>query len=371
MSVKPEVENSSMEPLGVSGLNNGNWKLSGRNIRAIAITGGENVPSRRFRIDVLAPFLAKQNIELTELCASISSYPPSSQLLRLPWFVGALAERFTMLHRSRGYDVVILQRELISTLPTLERLLPKPLVLDVDDAIYLHRDGRTAEYIASSCSLVVCGNHYLAEKFLQWNPNVVVIPTGVDTDQLRPIVSRDITDSPSIIGWIGTSGNFVYLESIEPALTKVLSCFPKTRFQIISNKFPAFLNHLGEQLDFRLWRPGIENELLPRFSVGIMPLADTEWARGKCAFKMLQYMAAGVPVVVSPVGINREIVDIHDVGLTAVSQSEWTEALSMFLITPNSRARAGENGRRVAESKYSLSSVADQWRVALVGLLGG
>ena len=339
------------------------------NIRIVAITGGKNVPSRRFRIDALAPFLAKRSIELTELCPIISKYPPSSRLLRLPWFSAALLERLTFIYRSRGYDAVILQREMISTLPTLERLLPKPRVLDVDDAIYLHRNGRAAEYIARSCSLVVCGNHYLAEKFSQWNSNVVVIPTGVDTDQLQPILNRNVTEL-QIIGWIGTSGNYRYLELIEPALRKVLASFPNARLQIISNQFPVFLKHLGAQLDFRQWHPGIENDLLPRFSIGIMPLADGEWERGKCAFKMLQYMAAGVPVVVSPVGINKDIINRHDVGVTAVSESQWTEALAMFLNTPRIRARAGINGRRVVERKYSLKSVADQWKVALLELLG-
>jgi len=342
---------------------------SDRNIRVIAITGGKNVPSRRFRIDALAPFLAKRSIELTELCPAISKYPPSSRLLRLPWFAVALMERLTFLYRSRGYDAVILQREMISTLPTLERLLPKPRVLDVDDAIYLHRNGRAAEYVARSCSLVICGNHYLAEKFSQWNSNVVVIPTGVDTDQLRPIVNRDTTESP-IIGWIGTAGNYNYLELIEPALKKVLTSFPDTRLQIISNQFPAFLAHFGEQLDFKLWRPGIENDLLPRLTIGIMPLTDSEWARGKCAFKMLQYMAAGIPVVASPVGMNAEILASSSVGLAAQNNEQWVESLSTLLESPETAESMGENGRQLVEKKYSLLVVSSKWQRVFREMMG-
>lgn len=338
------------------------------NIRVLAITGGENVPSRRFRIDALAPFLAKRNIELTELCPTISRYPPPSHLLRLPWFAAALVERLTFLYRSRGYDAVILQREMISTLPTLERLLPNPWVLDVDDAIYLHRNGKAAEYIASSCALVVCGNDSLAEKFSQWNSNVVVIPTGVDTEQLQPIVNRNTSEKP-IIGWIGTEGNYRYLEFIEPALTKVLASFPNVRLQIISNKFPAFLEHLGEQLDFRLWRPGIENDLLPKFSIGIMPLEDSEWARGKCAFKMLQYMAAGIPVVVSPVGMNKIILETAQVGYAARSTHDWVDALIYLLDNLDFASVLGSNGRKLVEKDYSLKQVAVSWSNVLTNML--
>jgi glycosyltransferase involved in cell wall biosynthesis len=349
--------------------NDVNKRLSDPYIKVVAITGGKNVPSRRFRIDTLKPYLSKKSIELKELCPVINTYPPPSWLLRPPWFIAALLERLTFLQRARGYHAVILQREMISTFPTLERLLPKLRILDVDDAIYLHRNGKAAKYIARSCSLVVCGNHYLAEKFSQWNSNVIVIPTGVDTEQLHPVKKQNFIKGAGTIGWIGTSGNYRYLASIESSLKKVLTQFPNTKLQIISNQFPTFLKHLGGQLDFRLWRPGIENDLLPQFTVGIMPLIDSEWASSKCAFKMLQYMAAGIPVVVSPIGITRDIIDQSDIGMTAVNENQWTDALALFLSTPESGIRAGMNGRQLVE-KYSLKSVSKQWSKALLNLLG-
>jgi len=337
---------------------------SNRRFRIIAITGGRDVPSRRFRINALVPFLEDINIELTELCPVISAYPPSSKLLRPPWFFAALAERVTFPTRSKGYDVVILQREMISTLPTFERLLPKPWVLDVDDAIYLHRNGKAAEYMARSCSAVVCGNHYLAEKFSQWNSNVVVIPTGIDTNQLCPRDQQTNSES-MIIGWIGTAGNFQYLELIEPALSKVLATFPTARLQIISNQFPNFLKHFGKQLEFIPWQPGIENDLLPQFTVGIMPLVDSEWARGKCAFKMLQYMASGVPVLASPVGVNKEIMDSSFVGFAVQNDDEWVEAISTLLQSPEMAKNIGKNGRRIVEKEYSLSVLSLKWKHVL------
>lgn len=344
----------------------------GRNIRVVAITGGKNVPSRRFRVEAVVPFLMKHGIRLEELCPVIGSYPPQSKLLRLPWFVSALLERLTFLYRSKDYDAVILQREMISTLPTLEWMLPKPLVLDVDDAIYLYRNGKTAKYVARSCDLVVCGNRFLAEKFSQWNSNVVVIPTGVNTDLLQPIKNR-VTEETLIIGWIGTVGNYRYLKMIEPALTKVLSSFPNVRLQIISSQFPTFLEHLGEQLDFRLWQPGVENDLLPRFTVGIMPLTDNEWARGKCSFKMLQYMAAGIPIVASPVGMNADILASKPVGLAARNNAEWCDAILVLLRQRQLCIEYGLAGRKMVEEKFSLNAVSDLWAEVLsdCGLIDG
>jgi glycosyltransferase involved in cell wall biosynthesis len=339
--------------------------FTGTGLRAVAITGGKNVPSRRFRVAALVPELAGLNIELSEICPIVSIYPPSQSILRVPWLIGALLERATFPARSIGYDAVILQRELISTLPTFERFLPQPRILDVDDAIYLRRGGRAAKTIARSCALVICGNDHLAEHFSKWNSNVLVIPTGVDTDQLRPIRRDSNSEPASIIGWIGTSGNYDYLEMIKPALGKVLAAIPRARLQIISNQFPEFLQSFGDQLDFKLWRPGIENELLPNLSVGIMPLRDGDWERGKCAFKMLQYMSAGVPVAVSPVGVNESIIDKSRAGYSADSINDWVDVLMGLLKGPQEAFAQGIRGREFVEKHYSLKRIAQQWSDAL------
>jgi len=337
-------------------------------IRVVAITGGKNVPSRRFRIKVVIPFLRQKGFDLVELCPIINCYPPKSRLLRLPWFALAIVERIIFVFRSRGCDAVILQREMISTLFTLEWLMPKPRVLDVDDAIYLYNNASAARKIAQTCSLVVCGNQFLAEQFSKWNSNVVVIPTGIDTKKLRPIEKPITTTSPTI-GWIGTSGNYKYLELIEPALRKIFALFPNVRLQVISNERPMFFDYLGDQLDFRLWRPGIENDLLPQLTIGIMPLIDSEWEWGKCSFKMLQYMAAGIPVVVSPVGMNAEILASGSIGLAANNTDEWVEALSRLLQSSEMVLAMGMNGRKLVESEYSLSVVSLKWQKALSNLI--
>jgi glycosyltransferase involved in cell wall biosynthesis len=263
--------------------------------------------------------------------------------------------------RANGYDAIILQRELISTLATIESLLPGPRILDVDDAIFLHRDGSAARKIASGCLLVVCGNEYLAESFSQWNKNIAIIPTGVDTSRLRPAETSG-GDDELIIGWIGTAGNFKYLEQMNSALTDVLGRHKDVTFRIVSSECPDFLGDLGDQVEFVQWYPGIEETLIPTFSIGIMPLSDSGWSRGKCAFKMLQYMAAGIPVVTSKVGMNAQLLSQDEIGIGVLTSDQWVEALEFLISDPACRHRMGANGRNLAVAQYSLPKIADLWK---------
>jgi glycosyltransferase involved in cell wall biosynthesis len=329
--------------------------------KIVAITGGELVPSRRFRVKAIGPHVLEHGIQMDELCARVPSYPPSRRWMRPAWFAAALAERMTYIFRARGYDAVVLQRELISTIATVEHFIPGPRILDVDDAIFLYRNGRAAEKIASECALVVCGNAYLADNFSRWNSNIAVIPTGVDTDSLRP--GGRTEDAGSLtIGWIGTVGNFKYLEQIKPALARVLKAHRKSRFRLVSSQCPGFLRDLGDQFEFVRWRPGIEETQIPEFSIGIMPLEDSAWTRGKCAFKMLQYMAAGVPVVASDVGMNAELLNQADIGVGAQTVDQWADALQFLSSDEDARRRFGQNGRDLAESRYSLGRIAELWK---------
>ncbi len=338
----------------------------------VAITGGRLVPSRRFRIKAIVPHVRELGIQLDELCPRVSSYPPKQSAYRPAWFAAALAERLTYVRKTRNYDAVILQRELISTLATVESRLSQPRIFDVDDAIFLYRNGKAARRIAAGCALVVCGNAYLADNFSRWNDTVAVIPTGVDTDRLRPRVRRDGDgdgDGGLTIGWIGTAGNFKYLEQIKPALARVLETHDAVKFRLVSSERPAFLRDLGGQFEFVRWRPGIEESEIPAFSVGIMPLEEDEWTRGKCAFKMLQYMAAGVPVVASDVGMNAELLRQADIGIGVHSTDDWADALDFLLSDAGSRRRLGENGRTLAVSGYSLTRIAAMWKQQLDRIL--
>lgn len=326
-------------------------------INVAALTGGVNVPSARFRVRQLIPALREIGVFMHEFIPCVSKYPPKAKWLRPLWGGAALAVRIPAVLATHRYDLVFLQRELVSTFLTLEPLTRRPRVLDVDDAIFLHRSGRFAERFAQQCDLVICGNDYLGDTFGQWNKNVKVIPTAVDTERYIPKKTNN-TGECNVIGWIGTSGNFKYLYEIEPALIAVLKACPSVTLRIIADVRPTFHSIHKEKIDFIRWSPESEVKGIQGMSIGIMPLADSEWARGKCSFKMLQYMACGVPVVVSPVGMNKQVLSLGTVGLGASNQKEWIEALVELLRSGKERVNMGINGRKVVKEHFSIHVVA-------------
>ncbi|AEG15313.1 glycosyl transferase group 1 [Desulfofundulus kuznetsovii DSM 6115] len=328
-------------------------------IKVAALTGGKHVPSARFRVRQLIPALSSYGVEMHEFIPAISKYPPELKWLRPFWGTAALVGRFPAVLSTHRYDIVFLQRELISTFLTLEPLTKRPRVLDVDDAIFLHRDGRFAKRLAQLSDLVICGNDFLAEHFSQWNKNVTIIPTAIDTRRFTPRTQKSNTQDKLVIGWTGTSGNFKYLYQIEEALEKVIKTLPNVVFRVIADKEPKFRRMLKERLDFVQWSPETEVKSLQTMTVGIMPLADTEWERGKCSYKMLQYMACGIPVVVSPVGMNAQVLSLGKVGFAAKSLDEWVDALLTMLSAGDSeREKMGNTGRRVVEKHFSIDVIA-------------
>lgn len=327
--------------------------------RVAAFTGGKLVPSARFRVRQYIPTLRKEGIAIDEFCSGFNKYPPPQKWLRPFWGMATLAERLPGIAKSYRYDVVLFQREIMSSFLTLEPLTHRPRILDVDDAIFLYRGGGFAKRLAKLSERVICGNSYLADWFGRWNANIEIIPTAVDTARYVPAERTvDAAESTLIIGWIGTQGNFKYLYAIENALAKVLRRNARARLRIVSDGFPNF-NYLPiEQMEFIPWSEESETEVIQSMHIGIMPLEDSLWARGKCSFKMLQYMAAGLPVVVSPVGMNADVLKLGDLGISASTTEQWTDALVEMLENSALRIRMGAEGRRVAESSFSIDVIA-------------
>lgn len=328
-------------------------------MNVLAFTGGKCVPSARFRVRQYVEALSKHGITLDECPAWFGQYPPKSGVLRPFWITAALTERSLQAIMRRHYDVVLFQREMISTLLTAERFCTRPRVLDIDDAIWVHRRGVFAGRLASMCDAIVCGNTYLAEYCSEFCSNIYVVATAVDTIRFHPIGVRN--EGPPIIGWSGMSPNLVELERIEPALAKVLHHFPDSKLRVICDQHPRFREVPSEQVEFVRWSPDIEVSALQDLSVGLMPLSDSEWARGKCAFKMLTYMACGVPAVVSPIGMNVEVLALGEAGYTARSESDWVGAISTLLADPELAMRVGITGRCIVESTFSVDALAPEY----------
>lgn len=320
-------------------------------VRAAAFTGGATTPSARFRVRQYIPSLARHGVDLVELSPRLGSYPPERRWRRPAWAVGSLAQRLPQIAAGWAADVTLLHREMISTLHTVEGLTRRPRLVDVDDAIHLFRRGWAAKRLARSADLVVVGNQWLAETWRQWNPNVEILPTAVDTGfyHVRPFPER-----PSI-GWIGSFGNLRYLESLAPALSEIVRRFPAVSIAVCSERPPSLA---GLPVRYVPWSAAVEDDFLASLTVGLMPLDDSPWERGKCSFKMLQYMATGRPCVASPVGMNKDVLAQGAIGLAATTATEWVEAISSILSDRRAAEELGAAGRALAHSRYSLVALA-------------
>lgn len=337
-------------------------------LKMMAVTTGLWEPAARFRVrDLIAP-LSRCGISCEEVVPSVSAYPPVNSFYRPPWLLAALATRIPLAFRARSADVVLFQRELISTLSTLECLFKSPRILDVDDAIYLSQRWGSVARVAGWCELVICGNPYLAEIFSRWNKNVKVLPTGVDTARYTP--ADESHSSNRTIGWIGTSSNLSYLYSIEPALKIVLHARPGVVLKVVSDKPAIFRDLPAGQVQNIRWAPDTDVELIRSFSVGVMPLSDTEWARGKCSFKLLQYYACGVPAVASPVGMNADVLKSAEAGLSAESVKDWVDCLLGLLDNQGEAHSRGRAGRQLVERDYSLPVIASRLSAIVKEVVG-
>lgn len=346
----------------------------GERLRVTALTGGAQVPSARFRVDQLAPALAACGVDLDIRHARVSSYPPDSRVRRPLWLAATLAARLPDIAATRRSQVTLLQREFVSTMATLEGLTAGPRVLDVDDAIWLNRsDGGFARRLARQVDVVVAGNRYLADWFGAHAHRVEVLPTAIDTARFRPGSSAgaEATAGPRIIGWTGLSANFPYLAAWEESLRAVLAAEPDVVLRVCADRRPPLDRLPAGRWEWVPWTPAVEVPFLQALDIGLMPLADTPWARGKCSFKMLQYLACGVPAVVSPVGMNAEVLAQGEVGLGAADPDAAAAAMLALLADPARRARMGQAGRSVVTTHYAVDVVAPRLAAILRDVAAG
>jgi glycosyltransferase involved in cell wall biosynthesis len=197
---------------------------------------------------------------------------------------------------------------------------------------------------------VSCGNEYLAVFARQFASRVFIIPTTVDTDLHIP---KEGNSGRTIVGWTGSHSTLKYLEKIEPVLIELTTAFPKIEIMVIADRPPVFSKI---QCTFHTWNAATEIEDLQNFDIGMMPLPDDEWSKGKCGFKALQYMALGIPAVASAVGENMKIIQHGVNGFLVSSEEEWLNCLSMLLRDPALCKRIGEAGRKRVLDHYSVVS---------------
>lgn len=329
-------------------------------ITVAAFTGGRYTSPARFRVNQYIVPLRGHNVIIDEYSAPFGSWPPGRNFIRPFWGIGSLASRIPGIIASHNHDITLLQRPMISKYLTLERFTSRPRILDVDDAIWLTMGESCTRQLAELSDSIICGNEFLADKFAQWNPaDIVIIPTGVDTDRFCPPASSGKREK-IIVGWSGGSGGFPYLYNIEAALARMLKAHPDVSLQIVANRRPLFTKIPTSQLEFIQWSPENEVRTIQRMDIGIMPMDDSVLSLGKCSYKMLLYMACAKPVIVSPKGMNCEVLAHGNIGLQATSDEDWVDGIRYLINNPEKRKEMGITGRNVVKEHYGLDRVVDK-----------
>jgi glycosyltransferase involved in cell wall biosynthesis len=334
-------------------------------------------PSQRFRfeqyLDILrahghtyrlAPFLSDATWRIL--------YKPGQATRKALGILSGFGRRLGHVLAAPSYDFVFVHREVAPLGPPilewlLAKVLRKRIIYDFDDAIWLANTSEANRMAAglkwhhkvdSICRWAYknsCGNDYLAAYARQFNPNVVINPTTIDTVHLHNQVRNQSASGSLVIGWTGTHSTLKYLLPILPVLAQLEAEGQEFEFRVISNQPPNFDQHL-RSLRFMPWQKATEIADLLTFHIGLMPLEDDPWAQGKCAFKALQYMALGIPALVSPVGMNTEVVQNNMNGYICHDSADWLRCLRQLLTDAKHRQQLGKAARITIEQRYSVTA---------------
>jgi glycosyltransferase involved in cell wall biosynthesis len=280
----------------------------------------------------------------------------------------------------RWSDVTVLHQIKMSTLEArLFAALSRRRVFDVDDAIYVRKPRRLGEpaddsawrrrKFAATCrwvDVVAAGNDVLAGVARRAARDIAILPTSIDTACYRAASAPP--QNPPTIAWIGSPENLVYLEMIRPALARLAAQYPTLKLRVICSRFPEWPEVNVERVP---WSSTTEAEALAGAHIGVMPLTEDEWARGKCAFKLLQYMAAWLPCVASPVGANTEAVIDGVNGFHARNLDEWERNLQRLIDSPELRTRFAAAGHAHVEERYALRTYQANYVALLSRLAAG
>ena len=303
--------------------------------------------SARYRFGQFLPYLNSNGVD--------------TEVFKIP---DGFFKRRMLFKNLKGFDIVFLQKKLFGALElaSLKKNANK-IIYDLDDAV-MFNDSEKAKSSGFDSSVrmrrfvktvkasdrVIAGNDYLSSIALKYNKNVIVIPTSLDTDKYLPVEGEEPDGSPVTLGWIGSKNTIFYLKEMEAVFSKVLEDNHSVRLKIVSDKF---VDCGPIPIITKEWGEADEVSDIRSFDIGIMPLTDDPWSRGKCGFKLLQYMACGVPSVASPVGVNSKIIEHGVNGFLASTVDEWVECISRLVGSRELRQSIGERARQSVEGKYS------------------
>jgi len=340
----------------------------------------------RLRIEQQLPELRRLGIEMTlspflNTAGLTAAFRRGQVLAKVSAVARGFVRRVADVFRLGRFDLLLVYRESSPFGPAfVERFAlgrGMPIVHDFDEAIFvpnIHpanrawgwlRDRGRAARVSSLATAVTVQNEYLAEFARRWNPRVTIVPTPVDTDARHPRESR--RPGPVVIGWLGSETTAPYLGLIDEALARV-SEESDVIVRVVGGTYEnAGLRRL-EVSEFALER---EQSDLEGFDIGILPEPDDDWTRGKGGYKALLYMAAGIPVIASRVGVNTDIVSDAETGFCVSTTEEWIAALRRLVADPALRERMGAAGRARVVDRYSIQVIAPRLAKALAAAVGG
>jgi glycosyltransferase involved in cell wall biosynthesis len=326
-------------------------------------------PGQRYRLEQWEPLLRERGVEITYAAFEDEElhkflYKRGMMRKKLRLVSRGLGRRLSLVRKAKDYDLVYILREAaLLGPPVFERLIAQsgvPMVFDFDDAIFVSYRSPSNGYlsylkfasktktICRIASHVMVGNPYLAEYALQVNNHVTVIPTTIDTEKYR-LPERKEKTGPPVIGWTGSHSTVQHLDTMRGALKKLAE---KESFRLRVIGTPAY-ECPPVDVEARSWRGETEVEDLSDIDIGVMPLPDDRWSKGKCGLKALQFMALGIPTICSPVGVNTDIIQDDQNGFIAGTEDEWVDKLRRLLRSAELRRRLGQAGRATVEEKYS------------------
>jgi glycosyltransferase involved in cell wall biosynthesis len=335
-------------------------------------------PGQRFRFEQYLEYLKVNGFQydisyLISEADDAAFYAPGRYLAKSRIVLKSIRQRFRDLKMAKNYDLVFIYREAHMLWFTwFERRLHRmgaKMIIDFDDSIWLNdtsdgnrqlawlkRPSKTAEIVRLS-SMALVGNAYLASYTSRFNRNVHVVPTTIDTSYYVP--QSKLPANAVCIGWTGSSTTLKHLQEALPVLRALRQKYgERLKFRVISNQ-PLTADLPG--LENVKWSRETEVSDLYPIDIGIMPLPDDEWARGKCGFKGLQYMSLEIPAVMSPVGVNTEIITDGKNGFLAGDHQEWIEKLSALIESPALREKLGKAGRQTVVERYSFESQKERY----------
>jgi len=333
--------------------------------------------SSRVRVYQFLKILSSKDVQYDVISGSTENLDKKivqspSFIVKLQWFSYTFFARLFALFRIRKYDVIFLQKvSLPNIFPIVEiliLLIGKKVVFDFDDAIYTaHRphgflrrffsDNNSISRIIEKSNRIIVSNKFLAQYAGKFNKNINIIPSSVDFSEFDNVVVEKKLNQKTVIGWIGSPSTKVYLEMLN------------TVFHKLSNKVEFVLKIIGVEsisinnIDVIYKRWDIESYVseIKSFDIGVMPLTDDQWTKGKAGYKLLQYMAAGVPSVASPVGVNCEIIQNGVNGFLAANEDEWIESLHNLITNKDLSKRIGDEGKKSIKEKFSLEYNFPLW----------